>query len=70
MPQQVVKRLNNLQKTVDNLKMEVSKIKEMVEDSILTEEEAKLLEASLHKIKSGDTSDFVPLEKVKKALRA
>lgn len=43
-----------------SLKGEVDYIKEFLEDTHLTPSEKKFVDSKIKKIKSGDTSDFVP----------
>ena len=45
-----------------SIKEELDYIKDMLEDSILTGEESKLVNESLRKIKQGNKSDFISLK--------
>ena len=51
--QQVLDKLENIEKNINSLKTEVDNIMEYIEDSKLTEEEQNLLEEALEDKKQG-----------------
>ena len=55
-------------KELRSLKSEIDYIKEFLEDTHLTPSEKKFVDSRIKKIKSGDTSDFVPWKEAKKRL--
>ena len=63
--------LTNILKELREIKQKIEKIEESIEDlmdSVLTPEEEKLLNEVEEKIRRGDYSDFIPLEKLDEAL--
>ena len=65
---EILSTLTGIKDEMDNLKVDVHQIKEFLEDTKLTEEERKLLDESVAKVKAGNTSDFVSHEDLKKEL--
>ena len=63
--QKMLVKMDELENKIVDLKEEVDYIKNMLEDSLLTVDEAKLIESTLAKLKKGDKSDFVSLDKIK-----
>ena len=55
-------------KELRSLRGEVDYIKEFLEDTHLTSAEKKFVDSRIKKIKSGDTSDFIPWKDAKKKL--
>ena len=63
--------LKDILKELREIKQKIEKIEESIEDlmdSMLTPEEEELLEEIKEKIRKGDYSDFIPLEKLDEAL--
>ena len=66
--QGILETLTGLKEDVSHLKQDMHAIMELLEDTRLTEEEKELIDQSLVKIKTKDTSDFVSHENLKKKL--
>ena len=60
--QKILGKIGKIENSIDDLKEELDYIKDMLEDSILTVDESKLVNQSLRKIKQGDKSDFISLK--------
>ena len=58
-------KIDKIEHDIEDLKEELDYIKNILEDSILTEAESKLVEDSINKIKIGNKSDFFSLSKAK-----
>ena len=65
---EILETLTGLKKDMNHLKKDVHHIMEYLEDSRLTEEEKKLLDKSIAKVRAGDQSDFISHEDLKKEL--
>ncbi len=61
----LLKELREIRKKLDHIE---EAIKDLI-DSTLTPEEEKLLKEVREKIRKGDFSDFIPLEKLDEALK-
>lgn len=66
--QVIMDTLTGLQQEVQHIKADVHQIMELFEDTRLTEEEQKLVEACIAKVKAGDKSAFVSHKDLKKEL--
>jgi len=60
--QKILGKIDKIENSIGDLKEELDYIKDMLEDSILTGEESKLVNESLRKIKQGNKSDFISLK--------
>ncbi len=67
--QQLMLKIDKLEHSMQGLKDELDCIKSILEDSVLTDQEAKMVDESVSKIKKGDKSDFVPLEEAKRSIK-
>ena len=65
---QVLGTLTQMRDSIETLKKNVSYLTEYIEDTKLTDEERKQLNESISKIKSGNTSGFMPWKKAKNEL--
>lgn len=65
---EVLKTLSGLRRDVDDLKQDIHRIMKVLEDTLLTNEEKKLVSESIAKIETGNTKDFVSHESLKKEL--
>ena len=59
----VEQRIAVLSRKITSLESEVDCLRVLVEDSILTADEARFLDEVFTKIRKGDTSDFVRIER-------
>ena len=60
--QKILGKIDKIENSIESLKEELDYINDMLEDSMLTAEESKLINESLRKIKQGDKSDFISLK--------
>ncbi|MBI5393449.1 hypothetical protein HZA96_06270 [Candidatus Woesearchaeota archaeon] len=65
---QVISTLTDLRKEMDYLKRDIHSIRQIMEDIKLTDEENIGVKQTIKKIKSGDTSEFIPWKSAKKEL--
>ena len=65
---QVLSTLTEMKSSVETLKKDMDYLKDHIKDTKLSEEERKLLNNSISKVISGDTSDFIPWKNAKKQL--
>lgn len=65
---QVLGTLIEMKRSIEILRKDVDYLADYVEDTKLTQEERKHLDASIAKIGAGDTSDFVSWKEAKKEL--
>mgnify|MGYP001614478623 FL=1 len=67
--QVIMDTLTGLQQEVQHIKTDVHQIRELLEDTRLSEEEQKLVESCIDHAKAGNRSAFVSHEDLKKELR-
>jgi len=65
--QQLMMKIDKLENSIEGLKEEVDYMKNILEDSVLTATEERLVENTINKIKKGDKSDFVSLDQSRKS---
>ena len=65
---QVLNTLTEMKGSIETLQKDITYLTEFIEDTKLTEKEKRELEDSISKIKSGNTSDFIPWKAAKKEL--
>lgn len=65
---QVIGTLTEMKRSIEILRKDVDYLADYVEDTKLTQEERKQLDASIAKIRAGDTSDFISWKEAKKEL--
>ncbi len=53
-----------MKEDIEYLKKEVEKLKMLLEDALLSDEETEFVEKTLEKIKEGDKSDFVSMDEI------
>ena len=65
---QVLGTLEEMKISIETLRKDVNYLTGYIEDTKLTDEERRQLDESISKVKSGNTSDFVPWKSAKKEL--
>jgi len=65
---EILNTLTGLKSEVDHIKKDMHQIIEFFEDTRLTEEERKLIDKSVAKIRSGNESSFISHNNLKKEL--
>ena len=65
---QILGTLADMKNSIETLRKDVNCLTEYIEDTKLTKEERKQLDESMSKIKSGNTSDFVPWKTAKREM--
>ena len=65
---QVLGTLTEMKRNIETLRKDVNYLAEYIEDTKLTKEEKKQLDASIAKVRSGDTSNFVSWKEAKNEL--
>jgi len=59
-----MQELKKMKEEIEYLKREIEKLKIMFEDALLSDEEREFVEKTLQKIKKGDKTDFVSIDKL------